>query len=358
MFFYGALRVVALVAVSALAACGEKPEEAMPPRPVLVVAVKPRVEQVFGPFAGNIQPRYTTNQGFRTPGRIIARDVNVGDLVRKGQRLALLDETLLKFAVAQAKSDEANAEAQLKTADAANTRKLILARSDTVPQSDVDTASADQKTAAAKVDQTKAALSKAQENLGYATLNAEFDAVILSLNAEIGQDVGEGQSIVNLARPDVREAVVDIPDDLIGKVREKDAFTVALQAAGGLTVKGVVREIAPSADSSTRTRRVRFTLENPSDAFRLGSTVTVSFATPIEPRIEIPEAALVEKDGGTAVWVVAEGAQAVALKRVAVLGRGAGRATVTGLVAGDRVVRAGTHSLKDGQTVSVATSFP
>ena len=353
-------RLAALAALALLPGCREEARDARDPvRPVLVVDVRPLTEQVFGPFAGTVEPRYRSNQGFRTAGRMIARDVYVGDLVRKGDRLAALDETLLRFALTQSHSDIVNAEAQLKNAAAAEARKRTLIQGGTVAQSDLDSASTEQKTAAAKLDQARAAEAKARDQLGFAALRAEFDGVVTAWTAEVGQDVGEGTGVVTLARPDVREAVVDIPDDLIGRVRERAAFTVALQAANAVTVQGMVREIAPGADPATRTRRVRFTLDSPSDAFRLGSTITVAFTAPIPPRIEIPETAILERGEGAAVWAVAPGAGTVALRPVAVSERADGSATVTsGLGEGDLVVTAGIHRLRDGQAVRVARSFP
>ncbi len=350
-------RAGAAAALVLLCACQDAHEEPAPIRPVLVEDVRVRGAQMFGPFAGTIEPRYTTSQGFRTSGRMITRDVDVGDRVARGQRLTGLDQTLLSFAVTQARSNVVNAQAQLKTAEAADARKQILARSQAVPQSDVDAASADQKTAAAKLDQAEAALAKARDSLGYAALDAEFDGVVMAWNAEVGQDVAEGAGVVTLARLDMLEAVVDIPDALIDRVREKDAFTVALQAAGGIDVRGIVREIAPGASGATRTRRVRFALEAPSQAFRIGSTVTVSFTSPLPSRLEVPEAALLRRDGETAVWVVPPDAATVSLRRVRVVERRDGVAAVEGLDARDRVVRVGINRLKDGQPVTVATAL-
>lgn len=352
--------VALLAALLALGACEEKSEEARKPaRPVLVVEAKAKASQIFGPFAGTVQARYESKLGFRTPGRMIRRDAYVGDLVHKGDTLARLDETLLRFALLQAKSDVQNAAAQLSTASAAQSRKRALVQNDTVPQSDVDAADADQKTAQARLDQAGAVLAKAQDNLGYAELHADYDGVVMAWDTEVGQEVAQGAGVVTVAPPDVREAVIDIPDDLIGNVREKDVFTVTLQAGEAVTAKSVVREVAPGSESATRTRRVRFTLDNPSDAFRLGSTVTVTLATPIPPRFEIPGAALLHRDGRTAVWVVAPGAETVALRDITVAGQAGGVASVTqGIGNGDRIVAAGIHRLKDGQAVRVMTSFP
>ena len=66
---------------------------------------------------------------------------------------------------------------------------------------------------------------------------------------------------------------------------------------------GSVREIAPQADSSTRTLRVRITLADPPESFRLGTTINAAINAGF-PGIELPVSALLERDGKTMVWVV------------------------------------------------------
>lgn len=350
-----------LAALLALGACKKAPEDAHDdgPRSVLVTDAVRTTTQVFGPFTGSVEARYQSKLGFRTSGRTSRRDVDVGDLVHKDEELAALDDTLLRLALQKAGADIMNAQAGVDNDEATLARKRYLLSKGDAPQSQLDTAAADQRTASAKLDQDKAALTTARDNLTYAELHADFDGVVTEWNAEVGQQVLVGNSVVTLARFDVREAVVDVPDDLIGEVHEHEAFTVALLASEAVTAEGVVREIAPSAESATRSRRVRFTLQHPSDAFRLGSTITVFVLKPIAPFVAVPATALFEHDGKTAVWVVPAADDKLRRRDVTVDRRSGDEADVTaGLVGGDRVVAAGVQSIRDGQPVRVITSFP
>jgi membrane fusion protein, multidrug efflux system len=345
--------LAALLAALLLAGCQEKAEAPPPVRPVLAVAAARQESETFGPFAGTVEPRYQTQAGFRIGGRIVARDVYVGDLVAKGARLAALDPTVQQFALLRARADVADAGAQVANAGAAEARQRTLFEGGSaVTQAQLDSAVANRDTASARLAQAKAALQKAEDELGYATLTADFDGVVTAWSAEIGQVVPAGQAVVTVARPDIREAVVDIPDALMGAVPREAEFTVTLQAVPAVTVTGRVREIGPLAESATRTRRVRMTLADPPEAFRLGTTVTVALERRVAPRIALPETALLEEDGRAYVWVVAPDGKSVRRRDVTLMGRSEGRVLVSGGIApGERVVVAGVHSLADGQAV-------
>jgi len=117
-----------------------------------------------------------------------------------------------------------------------------------------------------------------------------------------------------------------------------------------------VRGVDPAADPTTRTRTVFLTLHDPSAAFRLGITISVTLEKAISPRIDLPATALLERDGKTQVWVVekkSHGSDAtVALRDVTVAARDVRNIAVTsGLSAGERVVTAGVHGLAPGQAV-------
>jgi multidrug efflux pump subunit AcrA (membrane-fusion protein) len=95
-------------------------------------------------------------------------------------------------------------------------------------------------------------LTKAREQLGYALLKADFDGVVTAIGAEIGQVVTPGQAVVTIARPDIREAVIDIADDLAATLRIGLPFVVTLQLDTSIHIEGKVREIAPQADAAAR----------------------------------------------------------------------------------------------------------
>ncbi len=349
-------RLAAILAVLTLGACKPAEENHAPPvRPVLYTVAKVTDSEMFGPFAGTVEPRYQSQLGFQIGGRVVARDVTIGDVVKKGQRLAALDPTVTRFSLTRAEADVADAKAQAENATATELRMRKLMTNDTVTQAQLDSAVANRDTAQARLAQAQSNLQKAQDQFGWTELKADFDGVVTQRLAEVGQVLSAGQAVVTVARPEVREAVVDIPEDLVGAMPRDGTFSVALQSAPEITATGKVREIAPFADQSTRTRRVRMTLIDPPSAFRLGATITVSLARVIAPRVELPSTALFAGDGKSFVWIVTGDGTKVERRQVVVSERAADRVSVSsGLKAGDRVVVAGIGSLREGQAVRIA----
>src|SRR6202051_1687524 len=222
--------VIASTIASALAIAGCK-QEAKAPEPV-----RPVLSTVLSPTApgstlavGTVQPRYETNLGFRVLGRLIARPVNIGDLVTEGQTVAAIDPTALELAVRSARADLSKAQAVLENAIGTEERKRILMKTDATTKQTLDDAEQVRAGAQASTARARANLTKAIEQLGYAQVKADFGGVVTAVGAEVGQVASPGQSIVTVARPDIREAVVDIGADFPAPLTVGLPFTVRLQ---------------------------------------------------------------------------------------------------------------------------------
>ena len=344
---------VGSILASALVLAGCKQEKAQEPvRPVLSIVVEPTAPGSTL-AVGTVEPRYQTNLAFRVLGRVITRPVNVGDLVSEGQTVAAIDPTALELAVRSARADVSKAQAQLENASATEQRKRILIKSDATTKQTLDDAEQARAGAQASTARAQANLTKAIEQLGYAQLKADFAGVVTAVGAEVGQVVSPGQSVVTVARPDLREAVVDIGADFPVPLTIGLPFTVSLQLLPALQVQGKIREIAPQADPATRMRRVRIALTDPPESFRLGSTVTASLSNEEHSVLRLPASAVLARDGESFVWVVDLPASTVSLHKVDLSEDQGGVRVTGGLGAGVRVVTAGIHSLKQGQQVRI-----
>lgn len=336
-----------------LTACGkddDKSSEAEPIRPVLYTIVTPK-PAIQTSFAGTIEPRYSTDLAFRVLGRIIARPVNVGDLVKKDEMVAMLDPSTLDLSVQSAKADLSSAGAQYANAAASEERLHILLEGNNISQADYDAAKQARDSAQAGLEKAQAGLRKAEDQRGYAVLSPDFDGVISATNAEVGQVVAAGQAVMTVARPDIREAVLDIPDSMTEYFVAGTPFYVQLQADPAVTGNGTVREVASQADAQTRTRRVRIALENPPEGFRLGATIRAGLARAEKDHVILPIQALLEKDGKTEIWVIDPKTQTVSLQDIQVVERRSENFVADNVEVGSYVAIAGVNELKQGQKV-------
>lgn len=352
-------RLFSTVAVSSflliLAACGEPSQQAAEPvvRPVLYVVAKAELSQQNG-FAGTVEPQYSTDLAFRVLGRLTQRNVDIGDFVEKNQMVAMLDPAQLDLNLQGAKADMASAEAQYVNAAATEGRQSRLLQMRSVPQSAYDSAKQSRDTAAAEREKARAALRKAQDERAFAQLKPDFAGVVSAVNAEVGQIVAAGQSVVTVARPDVREAVVDVPDHIAETIKTGDEFLIFLQADPAIQADGHVREVAPQADAATRLRRVKITMDNAPEVFRLGTTITALHSNgDTKEQISLPISALLEQDGRAFVWIADPKSQTVRRQLVEVTQRTDSDFTATGVENGQYVVRAGVHRLQDNQKVKL-----
>jgi RND family efflux transporter MFP subunit len=335
-----------------LAGCKQETKGEEPVRPVLSTVLKPTVPGSTL-AVGTVQPRYETNLGFRVLGRLIARPVNVGDLVAEGQTIAAIDPTVLELAVQSARANFSKAQAALENASATEERKRILIKSDATTKQTLDDAEQMRAGAQASTARAQANLTKAIEQLGYAQLKADFAGVVTAVSANVGQVVSPGQTVVTVARPDIREAVVDIGEDFPVTLTVGLPFTVSLQLLPAIQVQGQIREIAPQADQVTRMRRVRIALNYPPESFRLGSTVTARLSNSENSVLRMPASAVLTQGAETFVWVVDSPASTVSLRRVNLSQDEGGIRVIGGLAPGARIVTAGIHSLKLGQQVRI-----
>jgi len=166
--------------------------------------------------------------------------------------------------------------------------------------------------------------------------------------------VTAGQQVVTLAQPDIKEAVIDLPDTLVDQIPQDVVFSVAAQLDPSINTTAVIREIEPQAQSATRTRRARLTLASSPPGLRLGTAISVTLSSAIKPRIELPATALQEADGKTRIWVIDPQSKIVAPRDVSVTSRTDSTVVLAGGVkSGERVVSAGVNSLKPGQAVKL-----
>ena len=164
--------------------------------------------------------------------------------------------------------------------------------------------------------------------------------------------------VVKLARPGDKDAVFNIAETAFtdDTARSENPEVIVWPLSNPeLRISGIVREISPVADSTTRTYTVKVTLKDPPPQLRFGMSIAGRLKRSSGPVVALPLSALFEKNGSPAVWVFDQASGSVALRPVAIARYEPETAVIaSGLVSGDVVVTAGINSLREGQPVRLS----
>jgi RND family efflux transporter MFP subunit len=297
--------------------------------------------------------------GFRIAGRIASNNLKLGDRVQPGQVLARLESQNEENALRAAQANLAAAQAQLTQARNNFERQDELLRDGWTTRANHDRAQQALQTAQAQVDSTEAQLNAAHDQVGFTELKADAPGVVTAVGPRTGEVVRAGQMIVTLARHDGRDAVFDVPAQIIRSASPDAQITVSLTDQPNVTVSGRVRQVAPQADPVTRTFEVKVGLTDPPPAMRLGATVTGRMETESRSVVEIPASSLIRFNRQPAVWIVNSSDRTVSPRNIDVLRFEPTKVAVSGgLDEGEIVVTAGVQALHPGQKVRLLKSEP
>jgi membrane fusion protein, multidrug efflux system len=350
-------RVAVLVAISFTAACSKAPEpKAEEIRPVRVQKVEAAPATRLLELAGEVRPRFETRLGFRVGGKMTQRLVEVGTTVRAGQPIARLDPSDLQLAAASARTQIAQLEAERRFAEGDLRRYRELREKNFISQAELDRRASTFESIEARLEAARAQFRQAANQAAYAVLVADSAGVITAVEAEAGQVVSPGQTIVRLARAGEMEIVAAVPENQRGAIEHAKEFSVSLNAFPGKVWRGRLRELSPAADPVSRTYAAKVTMLDPGEEVELGMSARISASVgQAGARIELPVAALYGKGDAIQVWLVdglKDGIGSVRLQSVRTGGLAGDKVLIeSGLASGDLVVVAGAQLLRAGQRV-------
>lgn len=351
--------VATLASALALGACSkEQAAEGEKGRPVLVATVHYTSQSPERSFVGTIRPRVETDMGFRVPGKIAKRLVEVGQVVEVGQPLATLDEVDLKLQAEQAEAEFRAATGVLAQASAAEGRAKELRTKGWSTEAQLDQVKAAGDEARARLNRAERSVELTRNSLSYASIVADTRGVVTATLVEPGQVVASGQTAIRVARSAEKEAVVAIPETLVNFAKTGEA-TVTLWSEPGKTYTAKLREIAPAADVATRTYLAKFSLPGAGDTVSLGMTATLILADPATERVaRLPLSALFSQGDGPSLYVADAKTGEVSLKPVVVKAYETANVLITsGVEEGATVVALGVQKLDPAQKVRVVSSL-
>jgi RND family efflux transporter MFP subunit len=323
---------------------------------VRVATARPRKQYLARdlPLTGTIQARVLSNVSFQTNGRVVSRNVEVGQHVSAGEILARLDPTELQADLVSAEATLDSANAQLLEAQKNFERQQSLLASGTTTRERFDQVLVTLRTDEAQLNSAEAALSTARERLTYTELKAGQGGIIVSRNVEVGHVVQSGQTVFSLAEDGPRDAVFQVPEVVLTTPPKDRIVDITLQSIPSVTTTGEVREISPMLDQATATVTVKVGIERAPPEMTLGSAIIGRGRWEPSPAFVIPWSAMFAADGKPAVWIL-DTQNKVSLREVVVRDYLTGAvALAAGLRDGERIVVSGIQLLHPGQRVAVA----
>ena len=344
---------------AALAGCSRPEPPPEPVRAVKLLTVGASEVQAQRLFAADVRARVESRLGFRVAGKLVQRHVELGQAVRAGQLLAQLDARDYRLAVQAAQAQVAAATTQRDLAQADYERFAQLKAQNFISGAELDRRRATAQAAQAQLTQALAQASSQGNQENYTQLRADADGVVTAIEAEPGQVLEQGQTVLRLAQDGARDAVFAVPEDLVSQLRVGQEVAVRPWgggAEGAAKLRATVRDIAASADPVTRTFTVKAALSG-SPLPPLGATLTVypsAFAPSGVQALRLPTSALWAQGQQTAVWVFDAASSTVRAQVIEVAQVDGNEVLVrAGLQAGAQVVATGVHVLAPGQKVSI-----
>lgn len=359
---------VLLMAAAALAQMG--------PATVVVAPVERRNIDLTSPLVASVEPVTRTTLAAEQGGLVSERLFDEGQWIEKGAVLTRVNTDLLKLqheaarAAAEALAAQVQeAQAQLENAKRELDRRKQLFEQQVAPEKEYLDALSEYQMATAALGARKAQGHEKQaeaERLALMIAKSETQApiggVVGKRYVEVGQWIEQGDPVADLVQLDPLFVIVNVPEQVLPRVKRGDEARITIDALGGQTFTGKVDQILPEADPTSRTFRVKLLLPNPQLSVRPGFFARAVLVSTSDSALVVPRDAVVYSARGAHVVVNRNGvAEIVPVQagtpaadgKVAVTPMAAGALNV-----GDPVVTRGNEGLRPGQALAPAEGGP
>jgi membrane fusion protein (multidrug efflux system) len=315
-------------------------------KPIAVEVAKVRAARTSTDIRaiGSLQSDETVQLAPEIAGRVSEIDFVEGTKVKSGDVLVRLDDAL-------AKAEVKDTEARLSFAEANNERARQLSRTGNVTERSRDEAVTNLETARAAVELARTRLDKH-------LLRAPFDGTAGVRRVSVGAFVAVGTPVVNIEKIDRLKVDFTVPEIYLTAISAGQTVDVTVDAIPGRVFPGTIYAIDPQLDVNGRALKVRAVIDNQDLVLRPGLFARVLIKGAVKRDVVmVPESAILPRAGDHFVFRVEEGtARQVRVK----LGeRSGGEVEIAdGLSAGDTIVTAGQHKLRDGAAVEAVAAHP
>ena len=354
-------KISSLICFVLLLNCGkeEKVQEVVL-RPVKYTEVAYLGGDIAREFSGTAKTEKVINLSFRNTGIITELNMKLGQVVKKGELLAKLDNVQSRLNYESSIESKNSAESQM------NTSKLNLSRIRTLYEkgssslSDYEDAKNSYRTAVASFESSKRSVAIQQEQIRYGFLYAAEDGVIAAVNSEVDENISPGEVVGVLNAGSAIEISLGLPESVINSVKKDIEAKISFTALPGEFFRAKVTEVAPALDSNTSTYPVTVMVMDSDERIKSGMAANVLFEFPVDHTIEktivVPSSAVGE-DGNSRFVLLIEGDEdkATIKKHDITVGKltPEGFVITSGLSVGQKVATAGLQTLLNGQEVKL-----
>jgi len=307
------------------------------------------------PATGSIHPWQEVIISAEVGGYRVAEVlVDVGTRVSKGQPLVRLSGDMLQADLDSKRAALRSAEASEVNAAAALRRGEQVRNSGALSAADLDKLKADHIAAQARVETARADLTTSELRARYGTVVAPDSGVVTSRTVSVGQIAQAGAEMLRMLRQNRVEWRAEVPEAQLSRI--KVGQNASITAVDGTVLKGRVRAVAPTVQTTNRTGLVYVDILD--DGARPGMFARGQIETGTGPALLLPVASVVMQDGYSYVFVLKE-KNAVERRRVQQVGvRGNDMEVSDGVAAGEVIAVKGAGFLKDGDIVTVNNAAP
>lgn len=342
VFFFGSC-------LAAVQAAGQTGPLSAPPlvsvAPIVSGEIAPQVE-----FVGTVYFAEVSELSSEIEGIVDAVKIEDGQRVKAGQALVELNTDLLGKRLEATRSGHKQVLAELEVARLDLARREALFRKGSIAEGNYDDIRFKVRALERRADSLQAEVERLEIENRKAVIRAPYDGIVIRRSVSRGEWLAKGKPLAVLARDDVVDIVVEIPETAIGWIRPGVPARVSVGAEG---FDGTVFAVVPRVNEATRTLPVKVRTANRKGLVE-GQSATVTLPTAAaRPALIVPRDAVISSMGRTVVYVVQEAkARMVPVAVVGFDGLTAGVAG-DGLSEGLQVVVKGNERLRDGQEVSL-----
>lgn len=309
-------------------------------------------------FNGTARSDKEINLSFRTSGIITTLNIATGQKVKKGDLLALIDNSEARLSLEQSISSLNSSKANLDTRKSNLRRTRTLFEKGSASLSDYESSKSAYAAAKAEHESAQRSVEIQKKQVGYGVIYAPATGIIASKKVENNENVSSGQAIAVLNAGSYMEVSMGIPENVINRVHKEMNVKVQFPALQGKEYEGVVNEIAPSVGNESATYPVHIKLLGQTSDVKSGMAANVTFNFPKTDHKEsliVPINAVGKDSKGNFVFLIEKQSDKIGIikKHHFTIGELStiGFEVKSGLKSGQLVATAGLQTLLDGQKV-------